>query len=86
LPPALWLLLGERLEQDPGLLQVGSLKPLREPVIDLGQQRMGGLPLALLLPQTRQAHSSPQLQGFGLLAAGHSEGLQKASFHLLGAV
>jgi hypothetical protein len=43
---------------------------------------MGSLPLVLLLPQTRQAHGGSQLQGFGLLVVGHSEGLQKACFCL----
>ena len=41
---------------------------------------MGLLALTLLLPQTGQAGSGAQFQGFGLLVAGDVEGLMKADF------
>jgi hypothetical protein len=41
---------------------------------------MGLLPLALLLPQVGQAHGGAQFPGFGLLAAGNIQSLQKAGF------
>ena len=65
------------------LLQVSGVKALGEPAVDRCQQRTGFGALALLLPQPAQAHGGPQLQRFGLLAAGHGEGLLEAGFRLL---
>ena len=61
----------QRVQQCLRLLQVSGVKPLGESAVDGCQQfvRLGAL--ALLLPQACQAHGSPQLQGFRLLAAGH---------------
>src|SRR5713101_7222847 len=39
------------IEQRPGLLEVGGVKPFGEPAVDLGQQLVGCGALALLLPQ-----------------------------------
>src|SRR5262245_1115507 len=60
----------ERSQEHPGLLQVGGVKALREPVVDRRQQFARLDPLALLLPQPRQAHGRPQLPGLGLLVLG----------------
>src|SRR5215831_18616783 len=70
------------LQQRLSLLQVGRVKPLGEPAIHLRQQLPGFVALALLLPQSTQAHRRPQLQGLGLLAAGKSEGLMKTGLWL----
>src|SRR5262252_5393995 len=65
------------VEQCLGLLEVGRVKALREPAIERCQQLACFGLLPLLLPQATQAHGGPQLQGFGLLAAGNGEGLTK---------
>src|SRR5215813_4523210 len=57
------------------LLKVYGVKPLGEPAIDRGQQRVRLGALALLLPQPTQAQRGTQLQHPGLLAAGHVQGL-----------
>jgi len=44
-----------------GFFQVCRIKPFGEPAIDLGQHLAGFCCLALLLPQTAQAHHRPQL-------------------------
>src|SRR5712691_6827884 len=69
-------------EQRLGVLQVSRVQSLGEPVVDRRQQLEGLGPLALLLPQPAQAHGRPQLPGFGLLAAGNSQGLLEAGFRL----
>src|SRR6516162_983371 len=69
-------------EQDLRLLEVSGVKALGEPVIDGRQQRPRFSLLALLLPQATEAHGGPQLQRFGLLAAGNIEGLLEAGFRL----
>src|SRR5712691_8219059 len=48
----------QRIEQRPGILEVGGIKAFGEPAIDLGQQLVGCGALALLLPQATQAHGS----------------------------
>src|SRR5262245_56768035 len=65
----------QRLQQRPGLLEVGGVKTLGEPAIDRRQQRPRFVPLALLLPEPTQAHGGPQLQRFRLLTTGHGESL-----------
>ena len=65
----------EDVEQGPGLLQIGGIKTLPEPTVDRGEQRLRLGALALLLPEPRQAHGGPELQGFRLLTAGHRERL-----------
>src|SRR6266567_6647642 len=90
-PVLLWPTLGllymcctscQCLQQRFGLLEVSSVKPLGEPTVDLHQQLTGFGTLPLALPQARQAHRRPQLQGFGLLTAGDGEGLMKIGFCL----
>ena len=75
-------LFGRGLEPPPGLLQVKRLKAFGEPAVDLGQSLTGLVPLALLLPQPAQAQRRPQLQGLGLLATGHLEGLMETGCRL----
>jgi hypothetical protein len=48
--------LRQRLQQRLRILQVCRIKPLGKPVIHRGEQAMGFLALALLLPQAAQAH------------------------------
>src|SRR5262249_11856877 len=69
------VLSSQLFEQCFGLLQVGRVKPFGEPAVDRREQLVGHGPLALLLPQARQARGGTQLPGLGLLAAGHGEGL-----------
>src|SRR5712692_509750 len=70
----------QRLQQRLGLLQVGRVKAFREPAVDRGQQRACLGPLALVLPQPRQAHGGAQLQRVCLLAASSIEGLMEVGF------
>jgi hypothetical protein len=75
--------LSRQLLQEPlRLLEVGRVKALGEPAIDRCQQRVGFGVLALLLPQSRQAHGGPQFQRFRLLAAGHVQGTLQPGFRL----
>jgi hypothetical protein len=48
--------LRQRFQQRPGLLQIHSVKALGEPAVDRRQQLVGFSALALLLPETSQAH------------------------------
>src|SRR5215470_17539627 len=66
---------GEGGEQHFGLLQVSGVKSLGEPAIDLREERVRCGALALLLPQTRQAHGGAQLERFRPLAPGYGQGL-----------
>jgi hypothetical protein len=68
----------QRIEESLGVLQVSGVKALGEPAVDRGEQRVGLSPLALLLPQARQAHGRPQLQGLCVLAASNRQGLVQA--------
>jgi hypothetical protein len=43
---------------------------------------MGFGPLTLLLPEATEARRGPQLPGFGLLTAGHVEGLVQTRLRL----
>jgi hypothetical protein len=52
----------EFLQQRPRFLQVRSMQPLGEPVVNLGEQLAGFGALALLLPQPHQAQRRAQLQ------------------------
>jgi hypothetical protein len=54
--------------------EIGRVKALREPAVDRRQQLIGLGPLALALPQPRQAHGRAQFPPRGLLAAGYVEG------------
>src|SRR5215217_7608503 len=81
LSPQLDALSPQLVEQGFGLLEVGRVKALREPAIDRCQQLAGFGLLPLLLPEATQAHGGPQLQGFGLLAAGDGDGLTKTLLH-----
>src|SRR5262245_28977419 len=72
--------LRQRVQQCLRLLQVSGVKALREPAVNWCKEVIGFLALALLLPQAREAHGGPQLQGFGLLAAGDVQGALEAGF------
>jgi hypothetical protein len=50
---------GQLIKESLGLLEVGSINALGEPVVDGCQQRMGFGEFALLLPQAGQAHGRP---------------------------
>ena len=50
----------ECVEQGFDFLEVGGVKPLGEPVVDLRQQFVGLGALALALPQARQAQGGTQ--------------------------
>src|ERR687895_269890 len=68
---------GQLCEQYLGLPQVGSVKALGKPAVDLRQQLAGLSAFAVLLPEASQAYGRPQLQGLGLLPAGNSKRLVK---------
>ena len=53
--------LRQRVQQRLGLLEVGGVKTLGEPVVDGRQEVVGLGTLALLLPQAAEAHSRSQL-------------------------
>ena len=74
--------LRQPFQQRLGLLEVGSVKALGEPAINLRQELVSFCALALLLPQPTQARRGAQLQRFRLLAAGYGEGLVQTSFSL----
>src|SRR5216683_527146 len=74
------------LQQCLGLLEVSGVKAFGEPAVDGCQQLVGLGPLALLLPQARQAHSSAQLPPLRLLLASDSERLLKTRRCLSNAV
>lgn len=57
------------------LLQVGGVKVLGEPTVDLRQELARFCALILTLPELAQAHGRPQLPGVGLLAAGDGKSL-----------
>jgi hypothetical protein len=66
--------LRQGLQQCLGLLQVGCVESPGKPAIDWPQQLMGFGLLALLLPESTEAHDGAQLQGFRRLAAGDVQG------------
>ena len=74
--------LRELLEQGLGLLEIGSVKPLGKPGVDLSQQVVRLLPFPLLLPEPAQTHGGPQLQRLCLLPAGDVQGLLQPGLDL----
>ncbi len=68
------------IQQGLSLLQVRRVKPFREPLINGRKEVAGFRLLPLLLPQPGEARGGTQLPGFGLLVAGHGEGLLKTGF------
>src|SRR5262245_55478051 len=72
----------QRCQQRLRLLEVGGVKALGETAVDLCQELVRRGPLALLLPQARQAHGGAQLIGFRALAPGDVEGLAEAGLGL----
>jgi hypothetical protein len=68
------------LQQCLGLPEIRGVKAFGESPIDRRQQHMRFSPLAVLLPQSGQAHGRPQLPGFGLLATCNGQGLLEAGF------
>src|SRR5262249_35623770 len=75
--------LRQRVQQRLGLLEISGVKAFGEPPVDWGQEVMGFLTFALLLPQARQTHGGTQLPGLGLLLTGNSKGLLETCFRLL---
>jgi hypothetical protein len=73
----------QRLQERPGLLEVGGGKAWGEPAIDLGQQLGRVSALALALPQATQAQRRPQFPGLRLLLAGQRALVLKAGLGLL---
>src|SRR4029453_7530813 len=65
-----------------GLLEVGRVKALGEPVVDFCQQLSGRCGLPLPLPEPREAQCSAQLQCLGLLATGYVQCLLETGFRL----
>ena len=71
------------LQQRFGLLQVGGVKALGEPAVDLRQELVSGSTPALTLSQATQAHGGPQLPRLGLALARYGKGLLEAGFGCL---
>src|SRR6516165_1665504 len=71
--------LRQRLQQRLGLLQVGGVKTLGEPAVDWGEQVIGFLAFALLLPESSQTGRGAECEGFRLLILGYRNGLMKAA-------
>jgi hypothetical protein len=69
--------LRQRRQQCLGLLQVGGVKALGEPAVERRQQVVGLGALALVLPESAQAHRGAEFEGLGLLLTSHGEGLPK---------
>src|SRR4029453_12801722 len=75
------VVLRQRLEQSPGLLQIRGVEPFGEPAVDGRQQRPRFGLLALLLPEATEAHGGAQLQRLRLLSTSHVEGLMKTGVY-----
>jgi hypothetical protein len=65
-----------------GVLQVGGVKSLGEPLVDRRQQVIGVLTLVLLPPQMDQACGGAEFPGFGLLISGYGERFVVPGFRL----
>ena len=65
-------------QQGLGLVQIGRIKALGEPAIDLGQQPPSGSDPALALPESTQAHRCPQFIALGVLPTRALQSLLKA--------
>ena len=63
-------------------LQIGGVKSLGKPAIDVGQYALSVIPFALLLPEPTQAHGSTQLQRPGVLLLCDGQGPMKMRFCL----
>jgi hypothetical protein len=57
----------ELIEQRLGFLEISGVKALGEPVIHRGEEVIGFLAFALLLPEASEAGGSAEFLGFGLL-------------------
>jgi hypothetical protein len=75
-----------RREQGAGLLQIGGVESLGEPVVRLLQEPMGGHVLASPPPQAGQTHRGPELQRPCPLAPRDREGLLEALLSVRGAL
>src|SRR5262245_37408825 len=80
--------LRQRVQQRLGLLQVRRVKALGEPAVDWGQEVMGFLAFALLLPELCQTGSRSQLEGPCLLGSGNLKGVMETalSFRVIGCI
>src|SRR5215471_14785348 len=67
--------LRQRVQQCLRLLQVSRVKPFGKPVIHRGEQVVGFLTFALLLPESSEAGGSTEFPGFCLLALGYTDSL-----------
>lgn len=70
------------IEERLGVLQIGGVESLGEPVVHRAKEVVGFLALVLGLPQFGEAGGSAELPGFDLLVAGDIERLAKAGFCL----
>src|SRR5262245_32976672 len=65
----------QRMQQRFGILQISGVKSFREPVVDRGEQVMGFLAFALLLPESSETGGSAEFPGFRTLGLGDGNGL-----------
>ena len=68
------------LQQRLRLLEVERVEPLSEPPVHRRQQFARLLHLALVTPETREAHGGAEFPGFGLLFAGDRESALEMRF------
>src|SRR5262245_6680228 len=78
--------LRQRVQQCLGLLQVSGVKALGEPVIHWGEQVMGLLAFALLLPEASETASSAEFPRFRRLILGYRHGVMETGFGFCGIV
>jgi hypothetical protein len=64
---------GELPEEGSGLLHIGGVNALGEPVVNRGQQLAGSRFLARAPPRPARSHGRPQLSGFCPLPARHGK-------------
>src|SRR5262245_55911703 len=69
-------------QQGFGLLEIGRVKALCEPVVAPPQQLLGCWGLPLSLPEPREAHRGAELQCLRLLATGYVQSLLETDFRL----
>ena len=67
-------------EQRLRLLQIARLEPLRKPPVNRSEQFARLLHLALVAPETREAHGGAEFLGLGLLLTGDRERTLEVSF------
>jgi len=72
--------LRQRVQQCLGVLEVSRIKAFRKPVIHRGEQVIGFLAFALLVPEPSETCCGTEFPGFGLLISGDCKGFVETRF------